>query len=129
MSDFGTEETDVYVLELSYGHGHHGHHGHHLGRGGFGIGTRDAEGNWSNAVDRNYGGTKAFYLGEWKPEYGLGSYGVDPCSKTVWAVLNYNADFAAANGIEPAYGHDRGNLREMGDQELEEVHSKKCHSR
>jgi hypothetical protein len=34
--------------------------------------------------------------GPWKASYGLGTYGVDPGTKTVWAVLNYNADFAAA---------------------------------
>ena len=30
----------------------------------------------------------------------MGTYGVDPRSKTAWAVLNYNADFAVADGIE-----------------------------
>ena len=34
--------------------------------------------------------------GPWKPGYDLGTYGVDPGTKTAWAVLDYNADFAVA---------------------------------
>ncbi len=101
MSDFGTEETDVFVLQLSY----HQEHFHELGNGRFGIVSRDNVGRWLNSVDRNYGGTKRFVIGAWKPEYRLGTYGVDPCQKTAWAVLNYNGDFAVANDIEPKWGH------------------------
>jgi hypothetical protein len=34
--------------------------------------------------------------GPWKAEYGLGAYGVDTAAQTVWAVLDYNSNFAAA---------------------------------
>ena len=76
-----------------------------LGNGGFGIATRDPEGNWVNAVDMNFGGTKEFVKGPWEPGYELGTYGVDPKTKTAWAVVNFNGDFAVAAGIEAPPGH------------------------
>jgi hypothetical protein len=51
-------------------------------------------GVWSNAVDRNTGGTKQFIRGPWTPAYELGTYGFDPNTSTAWAVINYNASFA-----------------------------------
>ena len=53
-------------------------------------------GNWVNAVDFNIGGTKQFVLGPWNASYGLGTYGVDQKTKTAWAVINYQGDFAVA---------------------------------
>lgn len=96
-----TTVTDTYVLSMSYDPDLP----EHLGNGGFGIATRDADGNWVNAVDRNTGGTRTFIRGPWKESYGLGSYGVDAKTKTAWAVINYNAGFAVANDIEPVPGH------------------------
>jgi hypothetical protein len=32
--------------------------------------------------------------------YGLGTYGVDPVSKTAWAAINSNGEFAVARDIE-----------------------------
>ena len=90
-----TTLTDTYVLSMTYKPGH----SEHLGNGGFGIATKDAKGNWINAVNNNVGGTKTFVKGPWKEGYGLGSYGVDGSSKTAWAVISYNGDFAVANGI------------------------------
>ena len=55
-----------------------------------------------NAVDENFGGKKKFVFGKYKSKYGLGTYGIDPRTKTVWAVLNYSADFAVAKNIKPA---------------------------
>ncbi len=102
MAAFGETATDEFVLRLSYQQGRTCH----LGKGGFGIATRDASGAWVNAVNQNTGGTKRFVKGPWKPEYGLGTYGVVPSEKKVWAVLNYNGDFAAANSIEDFPGCD-----------------------
>ncbi len=93
--------TDTYVLSMTYIPGH----SEHIGNGGFGIATRDEAGKWINAVDMNVGGTKTFVKGPWNPGYGLGTYGVDASTKTAWAVINYNGDFAVANGIEPVPGH------------------------
>src|SRR5690606_21193297 len=71
-----------------------------LGLGtGVGIATY-VNGAWVNAVDQNFGGTKKFVDGPYIPgTHGLGAYGVDSRRKTAWAVLNYNADFAVAQGV------------------------------
>ena len=100
MGELGSEQTDTFVLSMSYDK-----KPIHQGNGGFGIATRDGDGNWVNAVDMNYGGAKTFVHGPWQPGYGLGTYGIDPSSKTVWAVVNYNGDFAVARDIEAVPGH------------------------
>jgi hypothetical protein len=97
MADPGAGKTDVYTLSITYDP----RLPKHLGTGSFGIGTKDANGTWVNAVNNNVGGTKKFVRGPWKSSYGLGTYGVDRRTKTAWAVVNYNAGFAVANGIEP----------------------------
>ena len=50
------------------------------------------ESRWVHAVDLNYGGTKNFIRGPWRPEYGLGTWGID--TDSVWAVINHDGDFA-----------------------------------
>ena len=52
------------------------------------------DGSWVNAVNGNIGGTATFVAGAWAAAYGLGTYGVDIDTNTVWAVLNHNSDFA-----------------------------------
>jgi hypothetical protein len=94
MADLGTDTTDVYALSISYGPSKA--RPEHLGEGLFGLAVRDGSGGWVNAVDPNNGGTKTFVKGPWKSGYKLGTYGVDPSSKTAWAVINYNGDFAVA---------------------------------
>ncbi len=84
--------TDVYTLSVSYDP--------LLVRPtqlgtGFCLAAKDADGNWINAVDLNEGGSKKFVLGRWKSSYGLGTYGVDPTTHTVWAVLNRDGEFVA----------------------------------
>jgi hypothetical protein len=104
MADLGSEQTDTFVLLMNYDKQASREH---LGNGGFGIATRGADGKWVNAVNMNYGGTTNFVKGQWKPSYGLGTYGVDPSTKTAWAVINYNGDFAVAADIGPVPGHRR----------------------
>jgi hypothetical protein len=58
----------------------------------------DSNGSWNNAVNQNSGGTKSYVYGPWKSSYGLGTYGVDPTTNTIWAVLNYDGMFAIAPG-------------------------------
>ncbi len=89
----GSDQTDVFALSLSYEHADVDHKD--LKRGGFGLVTKDAYGNWTNAVDKNYGGAKKFIYGPWQSGYELGTYGVDPHTHTVWAVINYNGDFSS----------------------------------
>ena len=71
-----------------------------LRSGTFGLATRRADGTWVNAVDGNTGGTKRFVAGPWDSGYALGTYGADPATHTAWAVINYNADFAVATGLQ-----------------------------
>jgi hypothetical protein len=59
------------------------------------LGWFDAvNGQWVNAVAGNSGGVPVFVQGAWQPGYELGTYGVDTTSKTVWAVLDHNSEFA-----------------------------------
>jgi hypothetical protein len=95
-------QTDEYVLAMTYDQKRV--RPIHLGNGGFGIAARDSQGNWVNAVDMNVGGAKGFVVGPWKQEYQLGTYGVDPSTRTAWAVINYNGDFAVARNIEDVPG-------------------------
>lgn len=52
------------------------------------IFSKKTTGAWGNAVELNIGGRKRFVLGPWKSAYPLGTYGIDPATHTVWAVLN-----------------------------------------
>ncbi|MCX6178851.1 MAG: metallophosphoesterase [Chlorobiales bacterium] len=94
MGDLGRKQTDVYTLSISYDRDKV--HLQHFNDGLFGLATKDTDGNWINAVDKNSGGARTFVAGPWKKGYTLGTYGIDKRSKTVWAVINYNDNFAAA---------------------------------
>jgi hypothetical protein len=85
MDELGSNgKTDTYVLSLSMDF---------KKNATYCIATY-VDGKWINAVDENFGGTKQLIEGKYKSEYGLGTYGYDSKSKTAWAVLDYNADFA-----------------------------------
>jgi hypothetical protein len=94
-----SDKTDEYVLSMSYDRTWIGFFD--LLTGGFGIATKDEYGNWSSAVNKNSGGKKRFVIGRWKLGYALGTYGVDPSTRTAWAVLNYNGEFAVAHHVWP----------------------------
>lgn len=87
------------TIALSLGYDDHAAHDADLRSGRFGIATRDASGHWVNAANRNLGGSRSFVFGPWRPGYGLGSYGVDAHTKTAWAVVNYDGDFAVMKSI------------------------------
>ena len=55
-----------------------------------------ATGTWQNAIDGNYGtNVGTFHLGAWQTDdMTLGDWGVNTTNDTVWAVVNYNGDFA-----------------------------------
>jgi hypothetical protein len=103
MANLGNDKTDTYVLSMTYDT----LRGHLLDllRGEFGLAVRNAHGKWINAVDANFGGTKRFVLGPWKSSYKLGTYGVDPFTRTAWAVINHAGDFAVAEDLEPGSHH------------------------
>lgn len=94
MADLGRTDTDVFTLSMNYDA--EKSRPEHLGKGLFGLATKDADGNWINAVDKNIGGAKKFVMGAWDPSYELGTYGIDPGTHTAWAIINYNSDFAVA---------------------------------
>ena len=92
----GSEETDVHALSLSYEPEHLKHEA--VGRGGFGLAVRGADGRRVNAVAQNVGGKPTYVKGAYREGYPLGTYGVDPAAKTAWAVLNHsNAAFTVTN--------------------------------
>jgi hypothetical protein len=64
------------------------------------LAVRNGQGKWVNAVDANFGGTRRFVLGPWKPHYTLGTHGVDVLTHTAWAVINHTGDFAVAEDLE-----------------------------
>ena len=90
----GTSVADVFALSLSYDASKV--RPSKLISGSFCLQAKDGEGNWVNAVSLNDGGVTKFVYGPWKSGYGLGTYGVDPKTRTVWAVLNRAGDFVAA---------------------------------
>ena len=86
-------ETDTYVLSMGYDR----ENGHwKFGTGEFGIQARNATGDWVPAASLTAGESK-FVVGPWKRGYELGTYGVDPASKTAWAVVDHQGEFRVAN--------------------------------
>jgi hypothetical protein len=92
-----TSHSDAFALSMSYAKNRT--HTADLGRSHFGIAAKNPSGNWVNAVDLNTGGTKKFVVGPYSTKHKLGTYGYDTKTKTVWAVVNYDGDFAVARGI------------------------------
>ena len=88
MASVNAAQTDTYALSMSYA-------GAHPLDGSFGLAIRDG-GVWKKAVDANAGGTTSFVVGPYVPGMALGTHGVDPATRTAWAVLNRTGDFAAA---------------------------------
>ncbi len=98
MADLGSSRTDTYALSLSFNYKNR----KYLETGRLGIATPDSRGRWVNAVDKNSGGEKRFIIGPYNSQYALGTYGVDPATKTAWAIIDYNADFVVLENMEPA---------------------------
>jgi hypothetical protein len=93
--NLGSENTDVYAISMNYNP--EKADSYRLKNGTFGLATAESNTTAVNVVNKNSGGTKKFVYGPWKPEYPLGTYGVDPETHTAWAVINYNGRFFAAN--------------------------------
>ena len=86
MADLGNPQTDTYTLSMTYDS---------TASGNLALVAKNNMGNWVNAVDMNFGGMKKFVTGPYVPGSPLGTYGFDPSTRTVWAVINYNGSFAA----------------------------------
>jgi hypothetical protein len=76
---------EPYALSLSYDPST---------KGPLAIMVKSDDGYWRYAFTENNGGASKFVIGGWKPEYELGTYGIDPASKTVWATINHASEFA-----------------------------------
>jgi len=87
-----SKKTDTYTLSMTYNRWKV--HPSQIMRGNFCLATKNGS-KWVNAVDMNTGGNKTFRHGPWRSRYGLGTWGVDPCSRTVWAVINHDGEFVA----------------------------------
>nr|WP_321465014.1 metallophosphoesterase [uncultured Desulfobulbus sp.] len=83
--------TDTYTLSISYNTKKF--RPSQLVTGRVAIAACGEDQLWKNATAFNTGGSKKFVLGPWKDTYGLGTYGIDTKSGTVWAVLNHESDF------------------------------------
>ncbi|MBN1932265.1 MAG: metallophosphoesterase [Desulfobacterales bacterium] len=84
-----SKNTDTYTLSMSCKRLEK--HSQQMKKN-FCLAARDGS-NWVNAVDLNTGGTKRFIDGPWRPGYELGTWGADPDSGSVWAVINHDGDF------------------------------------
>jgi hypothetical protein len=94
MADLGGFHGDTYVLSLSYDRDRL--YPADIKAGPAGLVTRSKDGRWVNAVDENIGGTTEFILGPYRSGDELGTYGIDPKTRTAWAVINHTGDFAVA---------------------------------
>jgi hypothetical protein len=93
-SDYNNR-CDAFTLSLSFGHREE--HVAQFLNGRFGLAAKNWEGRWVNAVDLNASGTKKPRVGMWQQGDPLGTYGIDPVSRTVWAVIDYDGEFAATH--------------------------------
>jgi hypothetical protein len=92
LADIGTSRTDRIVVSMSYQAA--SVTDAQINSGLFCLCSPSASGGWGNAVDANVGGTTIFVNGPWTSAYGLGAYGVDKATGTVWAVVNHAGEFA-----------------------------------
>jgi hypothetical protein len=88
MYDVAASSTDTFALSISYDDAT-------LKSGVFGLSTKNGS-SFVKAVDLNVGGAPQFVNGPYVSGYPLGTYGIDPASKTAWAVINHASDFAVA---------------------------------
>jgi hypothetical protein len=85
--------TDQYVLSMSYKYSPSIKISA-LMSGKFCLLSRAANGKWVKAVSLNSTGSPAFVLGAWNSSYAIGTYGINPVTRTAWAVLDHNGEFA-----------------------------------
>jgi hypothetical protein len=85
-----TTRTDTYALSMSYNDAT-------FKNGVFGLSVIDQNGAAQNAISGNDSSSVAMFVnGPYSASYPLGTYGIDPATKTAWAVINHSSDFAVA---------------------------------
>ncbi|HEX3019697.1 MAG TPA: metallophosphoesterase [Chitinispirillaceae bacterium] len=90
-NNIGSNQSDTFTLSMSYGSNI---------SGSLTLVSKDESGNWEPAVKGNFDGTPKFVIGPFKSTYSLGTYGIDPASHTVWAVINHGGEFAVIKGSD-----------------------------
>lgn len=90
-NEIGSEMGDWFTLELSY-----------KGElaGPISLVTKDNNGNWINPSAMNDEVMQKFIIGKYKENFEPGTYGIDPKTKTVWAVINNGGEFAIARSSD-----------------------------
>lgn len=101
----GTDIGDVYVLSMSYSNNI---------KGALAIAIRDGNDRWINVAKIEDSTKSKFIIGQWKPTFGIGTYGIDPANKKVWVVLKRGGIF----GIKKT---NDGDLDGDGDIDDEDV--------
>jgi hypothetical protein len=86
MPNFGTPNiTDVFTLSMTYDPST---------MGACALMSQKDDGTWEHAA------TGKFVAGPFNPSYGLGTYGIDFATKTVWAVVNHASNFAVQASVD-----------------------------
>jgi len=114
MKEVGASKADTYALSVSYNPA--AVTADQLANGSFALVSKDANGIWTNAVSLNTGGNSQFVFGPYVNSYPLGTYGVDANAGTVWAVVNYDGNFAAGPVVR------RTNLAALRIATLSDIH-------
>ncbi len=96
---FSGDETSPFVLQMTYNTSLLP-----LGPGSEGVWASNQrlylvcldDGEWENAVSGNIGSSNDDFVGvgAWSGDTALGDWGVNTSNHTVWAVVNYDGDFA-----------------------------------
>jgi hypothetical protein len=94
MTNVGSSRTDTYTLSMKYDPARVA-----SGSTQMRLATFGSSGNLVNVVSKNTGGASTFVNGPWQPGYGLGTFGLDTTTNTVWAVINYDGEFVVATGF------------------------------
>jgi Calcineurin-like phosphoesterase len=81
----GNKKCDTYVLSMSYDT---------TLRGPLSIYSKDSLGNWNKTANNNNVSNEShFVIGPYRQTFELGTYGIDPATHTVWAVVDHDGDF------------------------------------
>jgi len=93
MSDIiGNKKCDTYVLSMSYDQ---------TINGPMSIYSKDSLENWNQTVKSNSGSSLShFVIGPYRQSFELGTYGIDPATHTVWAVVDHDGDFAVIKSYD-----------------------------
>lgn len=86
QQELGSSTTEPFTVSLSYQP--------NRVPGQVAICSPNADGRWVNTVDLNAGGKSKQVAGVYAAGAPLGSWGVDPTTKTAWAVVDHGGEFA-----------------------------------